>query len=59
MIYRGFRCTIEYDTETEIYHGEIVICEDVITNIQGKTIKELIRAFRDSCEEYLETDTGV
>lgn len=53
MEYKGYIGKVEFDDEAEIFHGEIVNTRDVIT-FQGKSVAELIKAFRDSVDDYLE-----
>ena len=43
----------DYDSEADLFHGEVLGTRDVIT-FQGKTIKELGKAFTDSVDDYLE-----
>ncbi len=43
---------VEFDEEAEIFHGEVINTRDVIT-FQGKTVKELKKAFVESIEDYL------
>jgi predicted HicB family RNase H-like nuclease len=51
--YKGYLGHIEFDTDAEIFHGEVINTKDVIT-FQGKTARELKKAFEDSVEDYLE-----
>lgn len=53
MEYKGYLSQVEFDSEAEIFHGEVVNIRDVIT-FQGKSVAELKQAFRDSVEDYLE-----
>ena len=52
MRYKGYFGEPEYDYEAKIFHGEVVGLKDVIT-FQGKTVKELEKAFKDSIDDYL------
>jgi predicted HicB family RNase H-like nuclease len=52
MEYKGYTAKVEFDDEAEIFHGEVIGIKDVIT-FQGKTAKELKKAFRDSVDDYL------
>ena len=52
MEYKGYIGKAEFDGEAEIFHGEIINTRDVIT-FQGKSVKELTKAFRDSVNDYL------
>jgi predicted HicB family RNase H-like nuclease len=51
--YKGYRGRVEFDDEAEIFHGEVSGLRDVVT-FEGRSGKELKKAFRDSIEEYLE-----
>jgi len=53
MEYKGYLSHIGFDTESDIFHGEVVNIRDVIT-FQGKSVDELRQAFKDSIEDYLE-----
>lgn len=53
MKYKGYTGRVEFDDEAGIFHGEVVDLRDVVT-FQGKSVKELERAFRDSIDDYLE-----
>lgn len=51
--YKGYTGHAEFDDEAGIFHGEVLDLKDVIT-FQGKSVKELEKAFRDSVDDYLE-----
>jgi predicted HicB family RNase H-like nuclease len=53
MEYKSYIGKVEFDDEAEIFHGEVINTRDVIT-FQGKSVSELIRAFRESVDDYLE-----
>lgn len=53
MEYKGYFAKVEFDDEANIFHGEVINLRDVIT-FQGKTVKELRKAFKDSVDDYLE-----
>lgn len=52
MEYRGYQAQVEYDDEAEIFHGEVLNVRDVIT-FQGRSVRELRKALKDSVEDYL------
>jgi predicted HicB family RNase H-like nuclease len=52
MEYKGYAAKVEFDDEAEIFHGEVIGIKDVVT-FQGKTPKELKRAFKESVDDYL------
>ena len=51
--YRGYTGCFEYDSEADIFHGEVLDLNDVIT-FQGRSIDELRAALKDSVEDYRE-----
>lgn len=53
MEYKGYTAKVEFDDEAEIFHGEVIGIKDVVT-FQGKTPKELKKAFKESVDDYLE-----
>ena len=53
MQYKGFVGHAEYDDEAEIFHGEVINVNHVIT-FQGKTVDHLKKAFVDSVDVYLD-----
>lgn len=52
MQYKGYVARVEFDDETNIFHGEVMNTRDVIT-FQGKSVDELKEAFEDSVNDYL------
>lgn len=53
MNYKGYFGTAEFDDEAKIFHGEVEGLRDVVT-YQGRTVDELVQAFHDSIDDYLE-----
>ena len=53
MEYKGYFAKVEFDDETDIFHGEVINLRDVVT-FQGKSVDELHKAFKDSIDDYLE-----
>jgi predicted HicB family RNase H-like nuclease len=53
MEYKGYVGKVEFDDEAGIFHGEVINTRDVIT-FQGRTVKEIRKAFKDSIQDYLE-----
>lgn len=51
--YKGYLGQIEYDTEAQIFHGQVLNITDTVT-FQGRSVNEVIQAFEDSIEDYLE-----
>ena len=52
MEYKGYAAKVTFDDEAEIFHGEVIAIKDVVT-FQGKTAREVKKAFRDSVDDYL------
>ena len=53
LTYKGYQGSFEYDPEADIFHGDVLHINDVIT-FQGRSIDELKQALADSVEDYLE-----
>ena len=51
--YKGYIGRVDYDDEAGFFHGEVINTRDIIT-FQGKSVKELKKALRESVEDYLE-----
>ena len=49
--FEGFVGHVEFDSEADIFHGEVINTRDVIT-FQGRSVDELRQAFVDSIEDY-------
>ena len=52
MEYKGYMGHVEFDDEAGIFHGEVINTRDVVT-FQGRSVKELKKAFRGSVDDYL------
>jgi predicted HicB family RNase H-like nuclease len=50
--HKGYRGKVDVDIDDGVLHGTVLGIQDVVT-FQGKTVPELVQAFRDSVEEYL------
>jgi len=53
LTYKNYVGHVVFDDTAEIFHGEVINTRDVIT-FQGKSVKEIKKAFVDSIEDYLE-----
>ena len=53
LSYKGYHGVFDYDSEADIFHGEVVDLSDVIT-FQGRSIDELKTALAESVEDYLD-----
>ena len=52
MTYKGYDAAVKFDEDAGVFHGEVINTRDVIT-FQGKSVRELQKAFRESVVEYL------
>ena len=53
MTYKGYQGKFEYDQDADIFHGEVLHLNDVVT-FQGRSIDDLKKALADSVEDYLQ-----
>ena len=53
LTYKGYQGSFEYDSEADIFHGDVLHINDVIT-FQGRSIDELKAALAESIDVYLE-----
>jgi predicted HicB family RNase H-like nuclease len=53
LTYKGYTGHVEFDEEAGLFHGEILDTRDVVT-FQGTSVEELIQAFHDSVDDYLD-----
>jgi len=53
MIYKGYEGVARFDEAAETFTGQVINTRDVIT-FQGKSVRELKRAFEDSVDDYLD-----
>lgn len=51
MEYKGYIAYVEFDDESEIFHGEVINTRDVIT-FQGKSVSEIKQEFHKSVDVY-------
>jgi predicted HicB family RNase H-like nuclease len=57
MNYKGYPARVEFDDDAMIFHGEVIGIRDVVT-FQGKSVKEIEKAFHDSVDDYLDLCKG-
>ncbi len=53
LTYKGYQGRFEYDQEADLFHGEVLHLNDVVT-FQGRSIDELKQALADSIEDYFD-----
>ncbi|WP_265823759.1 type II toxin-antitoxin system HicB family antitoxin [Geovibrio ferrireducens] len=51
--YKGYVGSVVFDSDAEIFYGEVVGLRDVIT-FQGMTTQEIKQAFQESIDDYLD-----
>ena len=51
--YKGYIGRVDYDDEAGFFNGEVINTRDIIT-FQGKSVKDLKKALKESVEDYLE-----
>ena len=52
MTYKGYQASVTFDEEAGLFHGEVINTRDVIT-FQGRSVRELNKALRESVDDYL------
>ncbi|MGA2062464.1 MAG: type II toxin-antitoxin system HicB family antitoxin [Thermoguttaceae bacterium] len=53
MQYKGYSASVVFDDENDLFHGEVLGIRDVVT-FQGRSAKELRKAFKESVDDYLD-----
>jgi predicted HicB family RNase H-like nuclease len=53
MEYKGYAGPIDFDADDKTFSGTVAGLKDVI-HFEGRTATELLRAFRESIDSYLE-----
>jgi predicted HicB family RNase H-like nuclease len=53
MDYKGYSAKVSFDDEAMLFHGEVAGIADVVT-FQAADAKELVQAFHDSVDDYLD-----
>jgi predicted HicB family RNase H-like nuclease len=53
MEYKGYRASVSFDSEDDIFVGRVLGISDVI-GFHGSSVKELKKAFKESVDDYLE-----
>lgn len=53
MKYKGYAGVVELDERSEVFFGRVIGLRDVIT-FQGSSVAEVVQAFHDSLDDYLE-----
>ncbi len=53
LTYKGYQGSFEYDPDADIFHGDVLHINDVVT-FEGRSIDELKAALAESIDIYLE-----
>ena len=56
-LYKGYSGSIEFDDDDMVFHGRVLGIRDVVT-FEAESAEELVRAFHDSVDDYLEFCTS-
>ena len=51
--YKGYSATVSFEEDALLFHGEVLGLRDVVT-FQARTAEELLKAFHDSVDDYLD-----
>lgn len=51
--YKGYTGTIEFEEDDRVFHGRLVGIRGIVT-YEAETAADLLQAFRDSVDDYLE-----
>lgn len=52
-LYKGYSGSIEFDDEDMVFHGRVLGLRDIVT-FEAETAEELVKAFHDSVDDYLD-----
>jgi predicted HicB family RNase H-like nuclease len=52
-LYKGYAGSIEFDDEDMVFHGRVLGIRDIVT-FEAESADELIKAFHDSVDDYLD-----
>src|ERR1700761_9820652 len=54
LTYKGFFGSARYSAADEVFYGKLEGIDDLV-NYEGSSVKELMKAFHEAVEDYLET----
>jgi predicted HicB family RNase H-like nuclease len=54
LTYKGYFGSAHYSAADEVFYGKLEGIDDLI-NFEGNSVKELLRAFNEAVEDYLDT----
>ena len=52
MTYKGYGAKVEFDYDSQVFHGQVINTRDVIF-FEGTSVEELNREFKFSVDDYL------
>jgi predicted HicB family RNase H-like nuclease len=56
--YKGYYADINFSAPDEVFYGKLIGINDLV-NFEADSVKELVKAFHEAVEEYLETCTEI
>jgi predicted HicB family RNase H-like nuclease len=54
LTYKGYYGSVHYSAADEVFYGKLEGIDDLVS-YEGTSVKEIIKAFREAVEDYLET----
>lgn len=58
LTYKGYYGSARYSAADEVFYGKLEGIDDLV-NYEGTSVQELIKAFHEAVEDYLETCKGI
>jgi predicted HicB family RNase H-like nuclease len=52
--YKGYYADINFSASDEVFYGKLIGINDLV-NFEADSVKELVKAFHEAVEDYLET----
>jgi predicted HicB family RNase H-like nuclease len=52
--YKGYYADINFSAPDEVFYGKLIGINDLV-NFEADSVKELVKAFHEAVEDYLET----
>jgi predicted RNase H-like HicB family nuclease len=58
LTYKGYAAHVEFDAEDRLFFGRVAGIRDIIS-FHGESVDELVKAFEDAVDDYLETSEKI
>lgn len=58
LTYKGYAAHVEFDAEDRLFFGHVAGIRDIIS-FHGESVDELVKAFEDAVDDYLETSEKI